>query len=917
MRSELAPYEDAFMTDYDQKALEEKWQKKWQEMKIYYFDFDSSKKPYSIDVPPRYASGPLHAGHAVHYTHIDFAARYKRMCGYNVFFPLCFDVNGIPIEERVERQLNITRKDIDRHEFTKLCSEFAQKNIATMTNQFIRLGESMDPSIYYQTDAEYYRRITQISFLELFNKGYIYKGQFPVNWCPRCMTAMADAEVVYSDRTTKLNTIKFHFTKPQDENILKFHGIGKDEQGMYIEIATTRPEMLPVCQIVAVHPTDERASWLVGQNVKVPGFDKEVKIVEDDAVDPEFGTGLVMICTIGDKEDLNWVFKYKLPLIMSINEEGKMTAICGKYEGMKIEDARKAVIEDITKNGLFIKQEPLAQNVGVCWRCKTPVEFINAKQWFLKTIPFKQMVLDASNAMQWHPEFMKIRLEDWVHSLEWDWVISRQRYFATPIPLWECEQCGYVVLAKPEDCYIDPTIDKPPIEKCPKCGGSLRGCEDVFDTWMDSSISPLYNTFWKRDEKKFKKLYPMSLRPQAHDIIRTWAFYTILRCMLLTDEKPFENIMMGGFILSEDGTPMHASLGNVINPLQIIEEYGTDAFRCYAASCALGEDNPFRRKDIVRGTKLLRKLWNVQQFIGNIVKEGKPKKPKKLQDIDQWILTKYSKLVKKCTQQMDVFDYSQAMKEIEYFLWHELADHYVEMIKGSFYNKENVDSIRYTVYTIGLGILKLFAPFFPHITEEIYWDLYKEYEDDKSIHVSLWPEPILIDEEKELAGEIVKSYIAQVRAWKSEQGWALNAPMNSSTTFTSDQNISKILPSGSIIKSTLRYPEDHEFVAKKPEIQETIIAVEPVYAKLGPAFRTDSQKISQWIKEHQEIIIKAIENKGDILTSEIPGIKVVKKEGLLKAGYIQVKREAGLKGKKGSTILSFDGFYVELQRKKP
>jgi len=915
VRSETAPYEEACMSDYDQKALEEKWQKKWQEMKIYHFDFDSSKKPYSIDVPPRYASGPLHAGHAVHYTHIDFAARYKRMQGFNVFFPLCFDVNGIPIEERVERQLNITRKDIDRHEFTKLCSEFAQKNIATMTNQFIRLGESMDPSIYYQTDAEYYRRITQISFIELYKKGHIYKGEFPVNWCPRCMTAMADAEVVYSDRTTKLNTIKFYFIRLQDEQILKFHGIGKDKQGVYIEIATTRPEMLPVCQIVAVHPTDERASWLVDQIVKVPGFDKEVKIVEDDAVDPEFGTGLVMICTIGDKEDLNWVFKYKLPLEMSIDEEGKMTALCGKYKGMKIEDARKAVIEDMTTNGLFIKQEPLAQNVGVCWRCKTPVEFINAKQWFLKTIPFKQMVLDTSNAMRWHPEFMKIRLEDWVNSLEWNWVISRQRYFATPIPLWECEQCEEIVLAQPEDCYIDPTIDKPPVDKCQKCGGRLKGCEDVFDTWMDSSISPLYNTFWKRDEKKFKKLYPMSLRPQAHDIIRTWAFYTILRCTLLTDEKPFENIMMGGFILSEDGTPMHASLGNVIDPLEVINEYGTDAFRCYAASCALGEDNPFRRKDVVRGTKLLRKLWNVQQFIGNIIKEGKPVKPKKIQDIDKWILTKYSKLVKKCTEQIEVFDYSQAMKEIEYFLWHELADHYIEMIKGSIYHKENVDSIRYTLYTIGLGLLKLFAPFFPHITEEIYLDLYKEYEDDKSIHVSSWPELILVDEEKEKAGESVKVYIAQVRAWKSEQGIALNAPIQATTTYAPKETITKLKTGESVILSTLKYPQSHKFIAGKPEIQETITAVEPVFAKLGPAFKTDSNKISHWIKEHQEELIKTIDSRGDMLISEIPGVKVVKNEGLLKEGYVQVKREPGLKGKKGSTILSFDGFYVELQRK--
>ena len=220
-------------------------------------------------------------------------------------------------------------------------------------------------------------------------------------------------------------------------------------------------------------------------------------------------------------------------------------------------------------------------------------------------------------------------------------------------------------MAKSEDCYIDPTVDKPPVEKCPKCGGKLRGCEDVFDTWMDSSISPLYNTFWHRDDKKFKKLYPMSLRPQAHDIIRTWAFYTILRCTLLTDKEPFKNIMMGGFILSEDGTPMHASLGNVIDPLDVIKEYGADAFRCYAASCALGEDNPFRQKDVVRGTRLLNKLWNVEKFISNLIKDKPGKKPE-LIDIDKWILTKYSKIVKKCTELMDAFDYSQAMKEIEY-----------------------------------------------------------------------------------------------------------------------------------------------------------------------------------------------------------------------------------------------------------
>ena len=901
------------MIEYDQKAFEKKWQKKWQEMKIHNFDLKSKKKPFSIDVPPRYASGPLHAGHAVHYTHIDFAARYKRMKGYNVFFPLCFDVNGIPIEERVERQLGITRRDIDRHKFTKLCSEFANKNIKTMTDQFTLLGESMDSTIYYQTDAEYYRRLTQISFIELFNKGLIYKGKFPVNWCPRCMTAMADAEVTYTDRKTNLNTIKFYFKNNPPEQLFKYHSIGKDDKGAYVEIATTRPEMLPSCQIVAVHPNDERAPWLVDQVLIVPIFEKEVKIVEDEAVDPEFGSGIVMICTVGDKEDLNWVFKYKLPIEMSIDEAGCMTGICKKYKGMKIIDARNSVIEDLKKADILISQAPLDQSVGACWRCKTPVEFVNAEQWFLKTTDFKKLVLEKSDEMRWYPGFMKIRLEDWVDSLEWDWVISRQRYFATPIPLWECEKCKKVVLARIEDCYIDPTIDEPPVPNCPNCNGKLRGCEDVFDTWMDSSISPLYNTFWYRDWDLFKKLYPMSLRPQSHDIIRTWAFYTILRCTLLTDDKPFNNIMMGGFILSEDGTPMHASLGNVIDPLVIIDKYGSDAFRNYAASCALGEDNPFRSKDVIRGVKLLRKIWNVQQFINKILKDEKPKEIKPI-EIDRWILTKYSRLVKKCTKQMESFDYSQTLKDVEFFLWHELADHYLEMIKSSIYENKNVESIKYTIYTLGLGTLKLLAVFFPHLTEEIYHNFYKKFEKEKSIHISSWPEPLVFDNESEKSGEIVKNYISQFRSWKSDHGIALNAPVNVVATYASEDKISKIKPSSSIIISTLKFPNDHKFIIGKPDIEEKIVKITPVYAKIGPTLKEDGKKLVKWIDQNNNEIIKKLERKKDIKITEIPGIKTNQKINLIKDGFIKIEKEVKLKGKKDSLVFSFKDFYLEIKK---
>ena len=835
-------YTSRKMSAYNAKEVEKKWQEKWQEMKIY--RFDKNKQPvYSIDNPPRYASGALHIGHAVHYTHIDFVARYKRMRGYNVFFPLCFDVNGIPIEERVERKLGITRKDIDRQEFIKLCKEFADENIEEMIRQFIILGESMDESIFYRTDAEYYRRLTQISFIRLYKKGYIYKGKFPVNWCPRCMTAMADAEIEHVERKTKLNTLKFYLTKN-----IEGKGIKRDEKGSYIEIATTRPEMLATCQLVAIHPEDERAPYLAGKEVIVPIYEKEVKIVEDENVDPEFGTGIVMICTIGDKEDLEWVMKYNLPIEICINDDGTMNELAGKYEGMKVEEARKAIIEDLRKNDYLVTQDEIEQSVGVCWRCKTPIEFIQAEQWFLKILPFKDKILQVAKEMKWYPEYMFKRLEDWVNSLKWDWVISRQRYFATPIPVWECVKCGEVVLATEEQCYVDPTIDPPPLEKCPKCGGELKGCEDVFDTWMDSSITPLYNTFWQRDDTLFKKLYPMSLRPQAHDIIRTWAFYTILRCYLLTDEKPFQEVMIDGFILAPDGRPMHTSLGNVVDPLEIIKEYGSDALRYYAATCKLGEDNPFRYKDLIRGIRLMNKLWNVERFIGNAV-ERKPSEAE-LHLIDKWILSLYSKVVKKVTEYMENFEYSNAMKEVEHFLWHEFADHYIEMVKHRIYEEKD-EAALYTLYVIGLGIAKLLAPFLPFITEEIYHRFYRRFEDEESIHISSWPEPILSDEKAEAAGEIVKEIIAVVREWKSRQGMPLNAPLK------------KIILYGrvegkDIIAGTLKAEEVVEMDGKP----EAIKKAKPKYDMIGPHFRDKSRKIIEKILKEPENVAEEIERKG-------------------------------------------------------
>ncbi|MCD6573180.1 MAG: valine--tRNA ligase [Thermoplasmata archaeon] len=874
------------MNGYNALDVEKKWQQKWKEMGIY--KFEKGKEPvYSIDNPPRYASGALHIGHAVHYTHIDFIARYKRMRGYNVFFPLCFDVNGIPIEERVERKLGITRKDIDRHEFIKLCKEFADENIEEMIRQFEMLGESMDDTIYYRTDAEYYRRLTQISFIELYKKGLIYKGKFPVNWCPRCMTAMADAEIEHINRKTMLNTLKFYFVDYTPTNKMK--GIGKDERGWYVEIATTRPELLATCQMAAINPNDDRAPYLAGRKIRVPIFGQNIEIVEDDKVDPEFGTGVVMICTIGDKDDLDWAMKYGLELKICINEDGTLNSLAGKYEGMKIEEAKKAIIEDLKKDGYLIKQDELEQSVGVCWRCKTPVEFIQTEQWFLKILPFKEEVLKAANRMKWYPEHMKKRLEEWVSSLKWDWVISRQRYFATPLPLWECEN-GHVVLAEEQQCYVDPTIDAPPVERCPICGAKLKGSEHVFDTWMDSSISPLYNTFWKRDEQLFQKLYPMSLRPQAHDIIRTWAFYTILRGILLTGKEPFREVMIDGFILAPDGKPMHTSLGNVIDPIEIMKEHGADALRYYAANCKLGEDNPFRFKDLVRGKRLMNKIWNIEKFIGNAIHE-KPEKPDELNIVDKWILSLYSRMVEEVTKHMDSFEFSDAMKKIEYFIWHEFADHYIEMVKYRIYSNKDSSAL-YTLYEIGFGIAKLIAPFLPFIAEEIYHEYFKKFEGNESIHIASWPQPMFIDEEAIKKGEEIKKVIAKIREWKNKNGIALNAPIEKV----------KISGMGEEGKETIkRTMKIKELEIGGFEVQYESMA-EPLYDKIGPAFKEKSRLIINEIKKNPQKIAAEIEEKGyAIIDDEGNAIKLDKQ-------FVRISKKP-----KGKSLIEIDDIAILIE----
>ncbi|MGN1044443.1 MAG: valine--tRNA ligase [Candidatus Methanomethylophilaceae archaeon] len=807
------------MSQYDCASIEKRWQEMWKNDAIYRFDPKSDKPIYSIDNPPRYTSGSLHLGHATGYSLIDFAARYKRMRGYNVFFPLCFDVNGTPIEVKVEKKHNITKLDLPRSEYRRLCSEYANGFIDEMTHHFEILGESMDPSIYYQTDAPYYRRVTQISFAKLFKQGLVYKANFPVNWCPRCMTALADAEVEYQDNVNKLNYIKFQIA-----------GGSADD---YVMVATTRPELLCTCKCVAVHPDDKEKQHLIGKELIVPLTGRHVKVISDPKVQMGYGTGNVMICTIGDKDDLEWVMKYHFEMEKGIDETGKMTEIAGKYAGMPVKEAREAAIEDLREQGILVKQEDNPQNVSICWRCHTPIEYLQVPQWFLKTTSLKEEVLKRADEIKWYPEFMKIRLQDWTNSLAWDWVLSRQRIFATPVPVWECKECGHAVCATEEMCYCDPTEDKPPVDRCPECGGELVGCTDVFDTWMDSSGSALYNTFWERDPELHKKMFPMSMRPQSHDIIRTWAFYSILRSEQIEQCRPWDDIMIHGFIMAPDGTPMHSSIGNVIDPIPILENYGADALRYYAATCSLGIDHAFREKDVIRGKKLSIKVFNIGQFVSRFLKDV-PEKCDTLRTADRWIISRFSKVVRDVTGYLDVYQFDKAMKEIEGFIWHEFADNYVEMVKA-----RSDDAVRYTLYNVFLGCIKMLAIFQPHITEDVYQEHFRAIDGNRSIHLTPWPEPMFTDEDAEKEGEALSEVLAAIRAWKSERKIALNAEI-SMIEFVGKE--AKLLESSRTDISETTKAKDVR-IAPEADLTEEIVAVKPLHKVLGPAFKADAKAI--------------------------------------------------------------------------
>ena len=764
---------------FDILAIEEKWQKKWEEMAVYRFDWNDKERPtFSIDTPPPYPSGDFHMGNVLNWTYFDIVARYKRMKGYNVYFPQGWDCHGLPTEVETEETYVIKKTEVPPDKFRRLCEQFVEKYIALMKKAIIRLGCSIDWTTEYKTmDPDYWRR-TQLSFIILYRKGFIYQGTHPVNWCPRCETAIADAEVEHETRKGKLHYIKFPL-----------------EKGGHLTIATTRPELIPACVAVAVHPEDERYNRYIGEQIVVPIVNRKVKIIADEMVDPKFGTGVVMICTYGDKADVKSVKKNNLPVIMLLTQDGKMNEKAGKYAGLTIEEAKKAIVRDLESEGLLEKIEEITQEVGVCWRCKTPVEILERKQWFMKTRILTDQVEKAAHEVKWYPDYMKYRLIDWAKSLDWDWVISRQRVFATPIPIWYCEKCGEMILAEPEWLPIDPKLEPPKIDKCPKCGHDKFIPErDVLDTWFDSSITCAVHAGWP-DRPDWRRLFPADLHPSGTDIIRTWAYYLMVRHLALFGEKPYKACLINGMVLGTDGTKMSKSRGNYVATLDVVGKYGADATRQWAAAGgATGSDIPFRWPDVEYGWRFLIKLWNAARFASLHLQDYTPTENVQLQLLDRWLLSKLEKVTEKAGRALENYQFNIAIEEVRGFTWHVFCDEYIEAVKDRLYRKEiygeeKRKAAQYTLYNAIYRIIQLLAPFTPHITEEIYQTMYAEDKGYKSIHVSPWPSPNkeLIDEEAEARGNKVIALIAEVRRDKARRRLPLNTEIKRLTIYAGNE----------------------------------------------------------------------------------------------------------------------------------
>jgi len=702
---------------------EEEQSRLWEKENTYQFNKASKKLIFSIDTPPPYASGKMHVAQAGHYAQIDMVARYFRMKGLEVLFPLGVDRNGLPVEAQVEKEYNVRAHEMPREEFIKICARFLDKVEANLIRILYRAGMSCDLANHYRTDSPEYRRMTQASFIEMWKKGLIYQDNRPTNWCPVCRTSIADAEIDYTETETSLNYMKFKVS----------------ETGETIVIATTRPELLCTCAALFFNPEDSRYQHLKEKKAIVPIFEQKVPILAHGSAKPEFGTGLMMACSYGDYSDLRLFRELNLKSIIAIDQTGKMNEVAGPYKGLTVEEARAKVIQDLQKNGLIVKQEKSIHRTPICWRSEDPVEFIAMPEYYLKQLQFLDDIREVTEKMRFYPKESKQILDNWINSITIDWPISRRRFYGTEIPIWYCKNCGRAHLPEPGK-YYQPWREKAPFESC-DCGSKeFVGEQRTFDTWFDSSLSGLFIIGYLKDKKFFQKAFPSSLRPQGIDIVRNWLYYSILRTYLLFKEPAFRMVRLSGMGLDEKGEAMHKSKGNIVYPDSIFQKYGADAFRFWSASEGkLGSNYRFSEARVKGAALFITKLWNIARFISSFpaVTDNL-----ELYALDKMMLAQLNDVVKECKSGYEELNAYVPANAIRNLAWNFFADNYVEAVKSRAYNQygEFDEKLQrgawYTLHTCLNTILKLLAPICPFVTEALWRDLYSQ----ESIHLQPFPQ---------------------------------------------------------------------------------------------------------------------------------------------------------------------------------
>lgn len=757
---------------YDYQSFDAQIQNWWATTNVYVCDRTSTAPLYTVDTPPPTISGSLHIGHVFSYTQTDIIARFKRLSGFNVFYPFGFDDNGLPTERFVEKKHGVSGYHMGRSEFIKLCSQESNLVAKEFESLWKRLGISADWTRTYSTISPEVQKIAQESFIDLYKKNYVYQKEEPALYCTTCYTSVAQAELEDHVMPSTFNDITF-----------------TAEDGSPLTIATTRPELLGSCVAIFFHPDDARYKHLHNTCATVPVFDYQVPIMNDTLVDPEKGTGLVMCCTFGDKNDIAWFKKYNLPYRSSIDLDGKWSQLTGPLAGLKVTQAREKIIELLQQVNALKNQRAITHPVNTHERCKKAIEYVVLKQWFLALLEHKQSFLKAAEKIEWFPSYMHTRYRDWVENLQWDWCLSRQRFYGIPFPAWYCKKCSLIKLPELSQLPIDPQHIQPSTP-CTGCGNTTFTPDtDVMDTWNTSSLTPyicaqVFNPALGSpfSQPTSASLLPMSMRPQAHDIIRTWAFYTIVKTWMHHTSIPWESIVISGHVLSSERDKISKSRGNSpTEPENLLKVYPADAIRYWTASGALGTDIAFSENQLKIGIKLQTKLWNAFRFIKEHIHQTPTVQPAQLGNVNEWIVHRISETFTKYHENLERNEFGHALGIVETFFWHDLCDNYLEMVKDQLFNPdaypaEEVEATRWTLAHIGLRVLQLFAPYMPHVTEHLYQSLFKKGESLHRSSFTTLQTPHSFPESVTTTSTLI-DLIGTVRKLKSEHQLSLKSPL--------------------------------------------------------------------------------------------------------------------------------------------